>query len=236
MLISVTAAVEVLLAAYGLVRTPSAADGAGLIALAAVIVAQLACVVVARWGPVSVRRAPAGTIAAGARVGAVTGGAYAVLVIAEYLVPAVTSESTALMRTMSNASGYLIVAALVVAACVAGVLGAGRSSTLRGGVTAAVWAAIVEYLVWYPAVLITYYAFYDTAVQERWLRAEGVYEDMQRSGMTDIKAFAIQDFYGAGFFHLLAGAVLALIFGTGAAALTTRIRRTRVKTVTAGNA
>lgn len=236
---SVAAAIAVLLTAYGLVLTPSAANGEGLIALAAVIVAQLGCVAVARLGPVSLRRAPAGTVAAGARVGAIAGGAYAAVVIAEYLIPMVTSESVVNDATLAatfSAGGYVIVAALVIAACVAGAWGARRSSTLRGGMTAAVWAAIVEYLVWYPAVLIAYYAFYDTPALERVLRAEGVYEDMQRSGMTDVKAFVIQDFYGAGFFHLLAGVVLALLFGTGAAALTTRIRRARVRTATGGPA
>jgi len=238
-LMSVVAAVEVLPAAYGLVLTPSAANGEGLIALAAVLVAQLACLAAARWGPVSPRRAPAGTVAAGARVGAVAGGAYAALMVVEYLIPTFTAESKvddATLTAIFVAAGYGVVSVLVAAACIAGAWGARLSSTLRGGVTAAVWAAISEYLIWYPSVLITFYAFYGTAAQERWFRAEGEYEDMRRSGMTDIKAFATQDFYGAGFFHLLAGIVLALLFGTGAAAVTIWIRRSRVPTTAGGPA
>jgi hypothetical protein len=57
---------------------------------------------------------------------------------------------------------------------------------------------------------------------ERVWRAEGTYDDFARSGMSDIRAFVVQDFWGAGFFHLLAGLVLAGILG-GATALAVRV-------------
>ena len=51
-----------------------------------------------------------------------------------------------------------------------------------------------------PAV---FYAFNGTAQQAQVLQAEGNLADFARSGMSDFNAWAMQDFLGAGFFHLL---------------------------------
>ena len=56
-------------------------------------------------------------------------------------------------------------------------------------------------------------------------QASDIYDDFARSRMSDIRAFVLQDFWGAGFFHLVAELVIAGIFGMTAALLTDRARR-----------
>jgi hypothetical protein len=214
----VVVVVELLLVGVGLVRTPSALTaGSGALAVAGVALAQIGCVVAARWGPVSARRSPPAAVAVGVVVGAITGGLYAAEVLAEYLSPAVTRANIAI--------GYVIIAAIVASGCVAGALGALRGGTWRGGLVSAAWNAIAEYLVWYPAVLACYYLFSGDTALERVLRAEGTYDDFHRSGMSDLDAFLLQDFFGAGLFHLLAGVVLAMLVGSVAAAIARTARR-----------
>jgi hypothetical protein len=52
------------------------------------------------------------------------------------------------------------------------------------------------------------------ARQEQVLAADQVFEDFKRSGMTDLRAFIMQDYLGGVFFHLLVGLVVAGILGT----------------------
>ena len=51
--------------------------------------------------------------------------------------------------------------------------------------------------------------------------------------MTDIKAFALQDLFGAGFYHLLLGGAIALLFGSAAAGSTVLLRHALGSRVTA---
>ena len=209
--------VELALVVVGLIRTPSALTaGHGVLSLAGVVVAQAACAVAARWGPVSVRRVPAAAIKVGIVVGTVTGALYGAEIVGEYVTPALTRASVA--------AGYVIVTAIVASACVAGAVGAQRGGSWRAGLVSAVWNAIAEYLVWYPGVLVSYYAFSGTAAGHRVVYAEGTLDDFHRSGMTDFPAFVLQDFFGAGLFHLLAGLVIAALFGSAAAALARAVR------------
>jgi Fe2+ transport system protein B len=43
--------------------------------------------------------------------------------------------------------------------------------------------------------------------------AEGNYEDFIRSGMSDFNTFVMEDFLGAGFFHLLLSPLFAAVIG-----------------------
>ena len=52
-----------------------------------------------------------------------------------------------------------------------------------------------------------------TARQEQVLAADQVFEDFKQSGMTDLRAFVMQDYLGGVFFHLLLGLVVAGILG-----------------------
>ncbi|MGA2822389.1 MAG: hypothetical protein ABSE72_02570 [Bacteroidales bacterium] len=76
------------------------------------------------------------------------------------------------------------------------------------------WCGIVASLIWLCAVLLVFYLFHGTSQQITVLKAEGDYEDFKRSGMTDFNAFIVQDFWGAGFFHLLLSPIIASILGS----------------------
>ena len=76
------------------------------------------------------------------------------------------------------------------------------------------WCSIIASLIWLCVVLIVFYLFFGTAQQHAVLTTEGDYDDFVRSGMTDFNAFIIQDFWGAGFFHLLISPIIALILGS----------------------
>jgi hypothetical protein len=203
------AAANVLLAAFGLIYDPGALRAGGYLGLLGVAVAQGLSVALMRWGPVARPAAPTAAVRIGVTTGLVLGALYGAEVLAEYLSAQVTGASVLI--------GWIIVAGLVVGNIVAAATAAGRLRSVRAGVTAAVDCAIAEYLVWYPVVLICYYVFRTSAAMERVWRAEGTYDDFARSGMTDIRAFVLQDFWGAGFFHLIAGLVIAGVFGTSAA-------------------
>jgi hypothetical protein len=69
-------------------------------------------------------------------------------------------------------------------------------------------------LVWFIAVLACFYLFYGTERQAQVFRAEGNYEDFRRSGMADFATFIMEDFLGAGFFHLLLGPLVAAILAS----------------------
>ena len=63
------------------------------------------------------------------------------------------------------------------------------------------------------SLLSTYYAFIGTARQEQVLAADQVLEDFKRSGMTDLRAFVMQDYLGGVFSRLLLGLIAAGILG-----------------------
>jgi hypothetical protein len=201
----VAAVTGTLLAAYGAIGDPGALAGGGFLGLVGVLVAQFGCVAAVRWGPVSASAAAPEAV----RTGGVTGTLYGAEVLAEYLSPAVTGASVAI--------GWIIVTGLVTAGVTAAAVATIRLRSLRAGVTAAVYCAITEYLVWYPVVLACYYVFRTSAATDRVWRAEGTYEDFARSGASDIRVFVLQDFWGAGFFHLVAGLIIAGVFGTSTA-------------------
>ena len=83
----------------------------------------------------------------------------------------------------------------------------------RAGVIAAVASAMISSHVWYIVVLLVFYAFFGTSKQQMVFRAEGNYDDFARSGMVDFNAWIMEDFLGAGFFHLLLGPLIATVLG-----------------------
>lgn len=96
---------------------------------------------------------------------------------------------------------YLIVAAAVAAA-------GGR---LRDSVNASVVAAMISSILWCVVLLAVFYAFEGTARQTSVLLAEGDFEDFRRSGMASFPDFEMEDLFGATFFHLLLGPLVAAL-------------------------
>jgi hypothetical protein len=81
-------------------------------------------------------------------------------------------------------------------------------------VLSAIGSAMIGSLIWLVAVLAVFYIFRGSPQQAQVFRAEGNYEDFARSGMNDFNAFIMEDFMGAGFFHLLLVPIAAAILGT----------------------
>ncbi len=89
-----------------------------------------------------------------------------------------------------------------------------RTHQLRQAIFTAIGSAMIGSLIWLIAVLTIFYLFRGSPQQVQVFRAEGNFEDFARSGMSDFNTFIMEDFMGAGFFHLLLGPVVATILGT----------------------
>lgn len=100
-----------------------------------------------------------------------------------------------------------------------------RGGTWRRGVGTSALTAMIASLGWWIAVLLIFYVFLGTDRQAQVFAAEGNNEDFQRSGMTNFTAFVMEDFLGAGFFHLLLGPVFALFLGSFGSLLGMVLRR-----------
>jgi hypothetical protein len=62
-------------------------------------------------------------------------------------------------------------------------------------------------------ILLTYYLFIGTPQEARSLQSDQVIVDFQRSGMSDLRAFIMQDYMGGRFFHSLLSPIIAGILG-----------------------
>jgi hypothetical protein len=196
-----TAVLSAVLIGCALLRSPAALP---VVAVSAVVtLAALAgCAVVPWWGPLSTRDSGRYAIAVGTAAGLVLGG---VLVAVDRTSPSLGVPVEA-----------VILGGMGLAYVVAGAL---------AGIRAALWTALVGYLVWYPSIWLSYLASYGSAAFDRALRAEGEYDDFHRSGLTDFTSFLLRDCLGAGFYHLLFGVLLALVAGSGAAGIVALARR-----------
>lgn len=92
-----------------------------------------------------------------------------------------------------------------------------RRVPLRRSVQAAVVVAMASSLLWYIAVLCCFFLFFGTERQMAVFSAEGNYEDFRKSGMSNFSDFIMEDFYGAGFFHLLLGPLVASVLAAAGA-------------------
>lgn len=84
-----------------------------------------------------------------------------------------------------------------------------RGERMTSAASQAALAAIVASLIWCLAVLGCFLLFEGTGRQAAVLRAEGDFLDFQASGGGDFSTFITEDFFGATFFHLLLGPLLA---------------------------
>ncbi len=200
-------ALTLLLIAYGLARFPSTltASPAGWLGL---IGAGTVLIVYGWigwfWAQRADRQYPA-ILGTGVRLGLVIGAIFAVQMLFEYLVP-ITGDQDGTLALVVFGLVFLIL-------LTSGFLGARQTGSIRLGLTAAVWSALVGSLIWYFLVLLLYYIFLDTLQEARFLVIDQTLIDFQRSGMSDLRAFILQDYLGAGFFHLTLGLIAAAIFG-----------------------
>jgi hypothetical protein len=110
--------------------------------------------------------------------------------------------------------GYLEFGAVFAVYFLTSVLAAYRCKGLRYGLLAAVCNAMLSSLIWLIFILLTFYTFRGSTRQIQVLTAEGDYADFAQSGLHDFNTFVMEDFFGAGFYHLLLAPILAAILGT----------------------
>jgi len=110
-----------------------------------------------------------------------------------------------------------------------------RKQKLREAIIGSALSAIVSSIVWAVFILATFYLFWGTTRQHAVFQAEGNFDDFRQSGMSDFRAFITEDFFGATFFHLLLGPLLAGVLGLagggigkGLAVLRKRFARSRL--------
>jgi len=157
-------------------------------------------------GPAMLFRQPAVVATVVLSLGLLAGAIFAGEVFLEYVV-----------RPAANTRfGYVEFGLVFLLYIGAGALVAYRRLPLRCSMMAGAGTAMIASLIWYIAVLASFHLFFGTESQAQVFRAEGEYEDFRRSGMADFPTFVMEDFLGAGFFHLLLGPVMsALLAGAG---------------------
>jgi hypothetical protein len=199
------------LVAFGLRRIPTtltAAPPAGALGLLGILIMLALYAAAGRFAPpwLARRRDPArcAAILNTARLGGIAAGlVFAAEILLEY----------SLLPADNSGFGAIEFGLVFVVLFVTAVYAAWRTGSLWDGVIAALGASLLASLIWYIAVLTTFYAFNGTPQQAQVLRAEGDVADFSQSGMNDFAAWMMQDFLGAGFFHLLLAPLLALILG-----------------------
>jgi hypothetical protein len=196
------AALALLLVIYGLAHVPAAISGppSGLLGLAGVAVMLAMYAAAGRWG---LRRASVASVRWGLRFGVLAAVVFVGEMALEYI----------LLPADNSTLGLAEFGLVFVCWMAAGWLGARRGGRWSAGLIAAVYAALISSVIWYGALLALYYVFQAGPQQAQLFAAEGTYTDFTRSGMTDLAAFVMQDYLGAGFFHLLLGPLLAALLG-----------------------
>jgi hypothetical protein len=205
---------------FGVLTTPHFFDGAGRWVGVAAAMGIVLAYGAAGWLAIpSLRRSGSGVLRVAGPTGLAAGAVYAAEVIGEYVV-----------RPPDNTAWGLVEFGLVFALmALAGGALAWRTGRLRPALAGGLWTALIAPLIWYAVVLSVFYLFRGTPAQEAVLRAEGDYEDFARSGMSDFNVFAMQDFLGAGVYHLLLSPVFGLILGGLGAAPVLLLRRGRAR-------
>ena len=94
-----------------------------------------------------------------------------------------------------------------------GIIGTRQTGKLSSGITTALWCVLIALLIWFCAEFAVYLIFSNTPNGAAFIREE-MQADYIRSGATDYQAFALSDFFGAGFFHPLLGLFFALLLGS----------------------
>ena len=201
-------AASMALVAFGVVTTPGVlATGSGWLGpLAAGGMTGLYCAL-GVWRLAPARRRPE-IVGWAQRAGLAAAAIYAGEIIAEY----------ALQPADNTAWGLVEFAAVFACFAMAGAGAAARSRAMWPAIQAAVWTAVVATAIWYAVLLAVTYAFRGTAAQAAVFQAEGDFDDFRRSGLSDFRIFAMQDLFGAGFYHLLLSPIFAAVLGALGAA------------------
>lgn len=111
-----------------------------------------------------------------------------------------------------------------------GIIATRQTGKFSSGITTALWCVLIALLSWFCVEFVVYLIFSNTPNGAAFIREE-MQADYVRSGATDYQAFALSDFFGAGFFHPLLGLIFALLLGSlgaGGGMMWNKIRPTKL--------
>ncbi len=169
----------------------------GLVLLGCALAIQLGLPSAARLHPASIRF--------GLAIAALLGVVFACQFFYEYL-GGLNSAQDGFLANLTYGSGLL--------ALFAGAFWrANRERNLRAGLVVGIWGGVYYSVVWVGLLWLTFHIFTGSIYENHFLEIDQALSDFQRSGMSDLRAFIVQDYLGASIFHPLLGAVAGLICG-----------------------
>ena len=174
------------------------------ISLLGVVGVSLVLLAYAAAGYVGFARIEPGLLRLASGFGLLAGLVYASEIILEYVLLPKDNSSWGLVE-FGSVFGLFFLSALLVTA---------RGKSIKNGLGVAVMMAMLSAVAWLVCVLLVFYLFRGSPRQALVFAAEGNLEDFARSGMSDFNTFMMEDFFGAGFFHLLLAPLVAVLFGT----------------------
>ena len=206
--VAVGASASLALIAYGFAEHPKAS----LLSVAA------AAIVLTGYGAIGLRVRGARSSAnlqASSIAGLVAGAVFGAEILLEYV-----------YQPSSNVAwGYAEFGTVFLICALAAAWAAWRERAIRGAVGVAALTAVISSLIWCLVLLSSFFALEGTNAQTAVLVAEGDPDDFLRSGMSDYATFLIEDLFGATFFHLLLGPLIAALLGLIASAPVVAFRR-----------
>ena len=203
--LAAAAGLAALLAVLGLLVFPTALMDwrNALPGLAGVLLVLAAYATLAAWGSPRLERLDPRLPRLALAFGLLAAAVYAAEIVLEYL----------LLPSDNTSYGLVEFGLVFLCYLLAGLIAARQTRRARWGLLAAVGAALISMALWYCALLAISYMMKGTPQQVLVFRAEGNYDDFARSGAVDFQAWVMEDFLGAGFYHLLLGPISAAILG-----------------------
>lgn len=155
------------------------------------------------WGAARLEQIDVRLLRLSVTVGLVSGAIYAIEIMLEYV----------LLPKDNTRYGYFEFGLVFLCYFIAGLLAGLWTRRALNGLFAALGASLISTLLWYLVLLAITYVMKGTPQQVTVFQAEGDLEDFRRSGSANFEAWLMQDFLGAGFYHLLLAAVIASALG-----------------------
>lgn len=195
---------NVILLIINVLLYPPVLSNGGLLGLAAATGILLIYGYLALGSPIAVGKLPNTIWRRGVYLGVCSGLVLSVDLISGYIL----HDSTTSARTSLIAYGLFLILILV-----SGFIGGRQTGNFSSGITTALWCVLIALLIWFFVEFAAYLIFSNTPAGAAFIRDE-MQADYLRSGATDYQAFALSDFFGAGFFHLTLGLIFAVILGS----------------------
>jgi hypothetical protein len=96
---------------------------------------------------------------------------------------------------------------------ISGALAYRENRSLLHSTQAGLLTGLISSLIWFGVLLLVMNWFWGSSRQAQVFMSEGEGYDFIQSGMASFTTFVVQDYFGAGFFHIILGAILGVFLG-----------------------